>query len=148
MLEVTNTMQFQKALEDFAKKTRRAPEVMAAQAMLTISRQTILFTRVDTGRLAQAWQISETPQPSFSAVPTGQSGANESEVKNRATSAATSAIGKYQGGVIWFANSAEYATHREYGTASTPGDYMLTRSVQFATDRINEIIKAAQNELS
>lgn len=148
MLEVTNAMQFQNALKAFAEKTKRAPEVMAAQAMLNISRQTILLTRVDTGRLAQAWQISETPMPSFSAVPVGQSGANESEVKNKAISAATSEIGKYQGGMIWFANSVEYATHREYGTASTPGDYMLKRSIQMATARIKEITKAAQNELS
>jgi len=148
MLEVTNAMQFQNALKAFAEKTKRAPEVMAAQAMLNISRQTILLTRVDTGRLAQAWQISETPMPSFSAVPVGQSGANESEVKNKAISAATSAIGKYQGGMVWFANSVEYATHREYGTASTPGDYMLKRSIQMATARIKEITKAAQNELS
>ena len=148
MLEVTNAMQFQNALKEFAEKTKRAPEVMAAQAMLNISRQTILLTRVDTGRLAQAWQISETPMPTFSAVPVGQNGANESEVKNKAISAATSAIGKYQGGIIWFANSVEYATHREYGTASTPGDYMLKRSIQMATARIKEITKAAQNELS
>ena len=142
MLEVKNQAEFEKKLRDFAAKTKQAPEVAAAKIMLNISRQTILLTRVDTGRLVAAWQISEGPRPSFGEINPDGEGSRQKAIDSSAEK-----ISEYSGGTIWFANSVEYATHRENGTDTSPGDFMLKSAIMIAKQRMDKILKEVSSEL-
>jgi len=140
MLNVTNLQAFQKSIRNFAEKTRQAPVTVAKKLILELSRQTILLTPVDTGRLVGGWQVSGGDRPVVFNL--GES--NPSEAHKKAEESTLQL--KPEQGIFWLANNVDYARHQEYGSARNRGKFMLQTALTSVQARADKLAKEAMSE--
>ena len=122
----------QNTLNNYVEKTNAAPAKAAKSMMLTINRETILQTPVDTGRLVGGWMIS-TGRPSSKTPPERKTKADE-------TAAKSSKIEDFKSGVLWLTNNVRYARIVEFGAGRRVGKFMLSKAVQIAIQKVRNKI--------
>ena len=140
MLNVTNLQAFQKSIRNFAEKTRQAPVTVAKKLILELSRQTILLTPVDTGRLVGGWQVSGGDRPVVFNV--GESNPSEAQKKAEENTLQL----KPEQGIFWLANNVDYARHQEYGSSRNRGKFMLQTALTSVQARADKLAKEAMTE--
>ena len=145
-LQVLQLKNFQKALNDFAEKTRQSPKRVAKKMVLELHRQTVLLTPVDTGRLVGGWQISTTDAlPSFHTNPYDDGVYRKDEEEPLKNSFISSEQGRndfnFKSRFFWVANNVEYARFQEFGTGKMQGKHMFTTALTMVKERAQKLAK-------
>ncbi len=129
----------QNTLNEYVEKTNAAPAKAAKSMMLTINRETILQTPVDTGRLVGGWMIS-TGTPSSKTPPERKTKADETAARSSKIQDNTNKIEAFKSGILWLTNNVRYARIVEFGAGRRVGKFMLSKAVQIAIQKVRNKI--------
>jgi len=120
----TNIAQFNKELDDFAKKVPDKVTIIQKKVVLEALRRLVMRTPVDTGRARGNWQVT-IAEPAENQVEVTDKEGDSTIAKGLA---ALTGLPDYQ--VVWISNNVNYIEFLEHGSSKQAPEGMLAITVE------------------
>lgn len=120
----SNLAQFNKELDDFAKKLPEKVTLIQKKVVLEALRRLVMRTPVDTGRARGNWQVT-IAEPSEGQVEVFDSEGSATISKGLA---ALAGLPNFQ--VVWISNNVDYIEFLEHGSSTQAPEGMLAITIE------------------